>query len=233
MWTDTNGRTLTDYPRPSVAVDVAVLTYSEERLHVLVVPGEDGWALPGTFLHEEELLKDAADRALRTKAHLTGIGFRQLQVFDALGRDMRGWVLSVGHTVALPVGRLPDGAELAEVSGTAVTRPLLYDHALIAERAVEDLRAQYGQTVDPSGLCGTEFTVLELRRLYEAVFGHPLPKDSFRRHVKDCLVETGRTNQDAVGKPAAVMRLKASTPALPPAARAFLVSGGRGVHRED
>lgn len=52
---DSSGRRLTDYPRPSVAVDTAVLTLDERLgLVVLQVRRENrrGWGLPGTFLHE-------------------------------------------------------------------------------------------------------------------------------------------------------------------------------------
>lgn len=49
---DSSGRTLADYPRPSVAVDTAVLTVdAHHRLVVLEVrrPTSTGWVLPGTF----------------------------------------------------------------------------------------------------------------------------------------------------------------------------------------
>ena len=82
---------LTDYPRPSVAVDVAVLTVRSHELHVLVVEHRlGGLALPGSFLHEGETLATAAERALLSKAGLGGVAFRQLHVFDDPERDDRG-----------------------------------------------------------------------------------------------------------------------------------------------
>ena len=68
---DSSGRTLADYPRPSVAVDTAVLTLDEQDgLVVLEVRRTNGagWGLPGTFLHEGETLADAVRRALDVKA---------------------------------------------------------------------------------------------------------------------------------------------------------------------
>src|SRR6476619_7368630 len=97
---DTSGRKLTDYPRPSVAVDTAVLTLEPEvGLVVLEVrrPAGKGWALPGTFIQEREKLADAVDRSLRVKANVRGLHPRQLHVFDDPTRDDRGWVLSVAH----------------------------------------------------------------------------------------------------------------------------------------
>ena len=65
---------LTDYPRPSVAVDVAVLTVRDDILQVVVVDHRPGGpALPGTFLHAGERLSDAAARALHDKATLSDV----------------------------------------------------------------------------------------------------------------------------------------------------------------
>ena len=86
---DAAGKTLTDYPRPSVAVDTAVLTVPDgaDTVHVLLVrragSHEKGaWALPGTFLHDGETLADAVLRSLRDKAGVQGLAPRQLHVFD-------------------------------------------------------------------------------------------------------------------------------------------------------
>src|SRR3954467_12064695 len=105
---DSSGRRLVDYPRPSVAVDTAVLTPDAERgLLVLLVRRDsaqrkDAWALPGTFLHEGETLADAVLRSLDQKAGIRGQAPRQLHVFDDPERDDRSWVLSVAHVVLLP-----------------------------------------------------------------------------------------------------------------------------------
>ena len=107
IFRDSTGRSLADYPRPSVAVDTALLSPDPEQgLVVLLVRRTDGtgWALPGTFLHEGERLADAVKRSLRDKAGVRGLHPHQLHVFDDPNRDDRGWVLSVAH-VAGGAGR--------------------------------------------------------------------------------------------------------------------------------
>src|SRR4051812_7606143 len=110
---DSGGKTLQDYPRPSVAVDTAVLSVvrrdeeSPPLLSVVLVRRPDAldgikWALPGTFLHEGERLVDAVRRSLRDKASLEGLGPKQLHVFDEPKRDPRGRVISVGHMDVIP-----------------------------------------------------------------------------------------------------------------------------------
>ncbi|QCQ90430.1 NUDIX hydrolase [Rhodococcus sp. SGAir0479] len=219
-WRDRAGKSLTDYPRPSVAVDVAVLTVRTGRLHVVVVGRPDGgWALPGTFLRPGERLADAAERALRTKAGLTGTGFHQLAMFDAPDRDDRGWVLSMAHGAALPSEDLPADTQLVRVDGRTVAEPLAFDHAAMVAHAVDDLRERYTRRVDPSGLLQETFTVLELRRLYETVFDRALPKDSFRRLVIDAITPTGRTASVGSGRPAELFRRRGDGDLAPGAAR--------------
>lgn len=197
---------LTDYPRPSIAVDVAVLTVRDDRLQVVVVDHRlGGVALPGTFLHEGELLADAAARALADKAGLQRVPFVQLHVFDRLDRDDRGRVLSVGHSAAVPAGRIPDDARLLPIRAGRATGELLFDHAEIVRLAVAQLRREYATEVDPAGLLGDEFTVLQMRKVYEAVFERPLMKDTFRRLVVPNLDATGEYGTD-FGRPAEIYR---------------------------
>ncbi|QXW00764.1 NUDIX hydrolase [Rhodococcus globerulus] len=208
-WTDSKGKSLGDYTRPSVAVDVAVLTYSGGALQVLVVEHRRGsLALPGTFLHEGELLTDAAERALRTKAGLVDTQFHQLAMFDDPARDERGWVLSMAHTAVVPATDLPTSAILVGVSNGKVDQELAFDHADMVRLAVEDLRSRYAAQVDPAGLLGDSFTVLELRQLYEVVFDRELQKDAFRRYVIEALESTGEMSNPGNGRPAEMFRRK-------------------------
>jgi ADP-ribose pyrophosphatase YjhB (NUDIX family) len=208
---------LTDYPRPSVAVDVAVLTVRDDRLQVVVVDhARGGSALPGTFLHQGEVLADAAARALADKAGLRRVPFTQLHVFDAPGRDDRGWVLSVGHSAVVPAGQLPAESRLMPIERGRAAGDLLFDHAEIVRLAVDRLRRDYATEVDPALLLGERFTVFRLRRLYEAVFERPLMKDTFRRLVVPNLESTGEYGTDS-GRPAEVYRRTGHTRLTPKA----------------
>lgn len=212
---DEAGRSLQDYPRPSVAVDTAVLTVPDETdpsLSVLLVRREGQhrrgqWLLPGTFVHPGETLADAALRALRDKAGVQGLHPRQLHVFDDPRRDDRGWVMSVAHVDVVPAERLQG----ASASG-AVLRPvhqaadLAFDHDEIVQRAVDTIRAEYDEHPDPAHLLPEPFTLLELQRLHEAVLGHSVVKDTFRRNMARHLEPTGDVREGTVGKPAQLWR---------------------------
>lgn len=217
---DSTGATLADYPRPSVAVDTAVLTLvprikpargaPPHRLSVLLVrraagAGGPEWALPGTFLHQGERLVDAVTRSLAEKAGVTGGRPAQLAVFDEPGRDERGWVISVAHLAVIPhavladaVAADPDSVRLAPVSRPG---PMPYDHKAIVTAAVRELRRRYADRPDPEHLLGARFTIRELRDIHEAIAGATLQKDTFRRAMESHLQGTGTLSSGAVGRP--------------------------------
>ncbi len=210
VFRDSSGRSLAEYPRPSVAVDTALLTLdSDLGLVVLQVRRENdrGWGLPGTFLHEGERLADAVDRSLLEKAGVRGLHPRQLHVFDDPGRDERGWVLSVAHVDVVRsdrlVSRFADRTRLV-----SVTRPgrLTFDHDAIIARAVADTQSRYAEAPDPAGLLGEEFTLRELRLTHEAVAGRELQRDGFRRAMEPHLVATGSMTSGTRGRPAEMFR---------------------------
>jgi ADP-ribose pyrophosphatase YjhB (NUDIX family) len=206
------GRALTDYPRPSVAVDTAVLTPDPDLgLAVLQVRRAQGrgWALPGTFLHERETLADAVKRSLADKAGIHGLAPRQLHVFDALGRDDRGWVLSVAHVAVVPAGSLSTRfGEATRLVPVHAPGRLVYDHAEIIALAVDDVRARYVATPDPDRLLGEEFTLRDLRLLHEAIVGEALQRDTFRRAMEPRLAATGERVAVGRGRPAELFRLR-------------------------
>ncbi|WP_228545879.1 NUDIX hydrolase [Microcella flavibacter] len=197
------GRPLTDFPRPSVAVDTAVFAVDSGELCVVLVEGEKGRRrLPGTFLHEGETLADAVTRCLRDKAGISGGGPRQLHVFDAPQRDDRGWVLSVAHAMALR----GEGVPLDRLVPIDRADPLDFDHAHILAVAVERIRADYATVPDPWGLMPDEFTLRELLMLHNAVDPSTPRRDTFRRMMEPLLVETGRLQLGTVGKPSRIFR---------------------------
>jgi 8-oxo-dGTP diphosphatase len=214
---DGAGKTLADYPRPSVAVDAALLTVvpgggclSVLQVHRAAGAGQPaGWGLPGTFLHEGERLLDAVQRCLREKAGVEGTRPRQLHVFDKPDRDDRGWVLSVAHMdVVRPEcldGRIDVQTRIVPADDLGI---LPYDHTEIIQRAVATVRASYELAPDPERLITGPFTILELRLLHEAVVGRTFQRDTFRRLMEPQLTGTGKMTSGTRGRPAELFRHK-------------------------
>jgi len=191
---------LARYPRPSVSVDLAILTVvrqpgSDEpgSLAVFVQePGSEalGRALPGRFLREGQTVAQAVADVLRVKAGLKEVRPvpRLLRVFDDPGRDPRGWTLSLAHSLVLPPGRVETArGNLIKVTSAGELEgkeTLLFDHDLIVTEATAAMRERYEHSPDPDWLLERPFTIAELRSVHESVIGERLLKDTFRRRME-------------------------------------------------
>ena len=196
-----------DFPRPTLAVDTALLTVDTDRRQLLVVEMEreesGKWALPGTFVREREILAAAVERCLRNKLGVQGVRPEQLTVFDDPDRDDRDWVVSVAHVAVVRPGQLqcPASAAAYATRLVPVDRPgeLVWDHPDIVRRAKQHVRSRYAAHPDPYRLLGPRFTLGELQRVHEAVAGQRFLRHTFRRAMEPHLVGTGNL-QDTGGR---------------------------------
>lgn len=204
---------LHNYPRPTVAVDTALLTWDSDR-GLLVVEMQrddiDKWALPGAFLRKGEKLAEAVERCLREKIGVEGVRPRQLHVFDDPDRDDRDWVLSVAHLAVVRPDQLRAfGSGSAETRLAPVDRPgeLAWDHPEIVRLAKNDVRERYETEPDPERLLGNRFTMRELQQVHEAVAGRALGRVKFRRTMEPLLAGTGLIQDTGTrGRPAELYR---------------------------
>ena len=93
---------LSDYPQPSVTVDLVIFTIAEDDLKVLLIrrgqePFKGRWALPGGFVEIDESLERAAARELKEEVGVTNVYLEQLYTFGEPKRDPRGRVISVSY----------------------------------------------------------------------------------------------------------------------------------------
>jgi 8-oxo-dGTP diphosphatase len=138
-----------EFPRPSVTVDIVLVT-REDRPRVLLIrrkqdPFAGAWAIPGGFVDEGETLLAAAERELREETGVKNVELEQLAAFGDPGRDPRGWTVSVvhiGRVSAPPTARAgDDAAEVAWHSLYDPPNPLAFDHAAILALAKMRLAA--------------------------------------------------------------------------------------------
>ena len=90
---------------------------------------------------------------------------------------------------------------------------------------MERARAKLEYTNLATAFLDDEFTIAELRDVYEVVWGHPLDPGNFHRKVTrtDGFVEpTGRRRSVGRGRPAELFRAGAEEALLPPLTRRSL-----------
>jgi 8-oxo-dGTP diphosphatase len=215
-------------------------------------PFQGRWALPGGFVRADEDLGAAAARELVEETGLcvhdpgalspmpsNGAHLEQLATYGDPLRDPRMRVVSVAHLALapdLPAPRAGGDANSArwapveELLGKdgSVEReegpgePLAFDHARILADGVERARSKIEYSSLATAFCPPEFTVGELRRVYEAVWGVALDPRNFHRKVTGTpgfLVPAGGTTTRQGGRPAQLFRAGGATLLNPPMLR--------------
>jgi 8-oxo-dGTP diphosphatase len=197
-----------EFDRPSVTVDVALLTLKGGMLRVLLVkrrdhPERGKWALPGGFVQMGETLDAAAERVLRSKVGLARLFLEQLFTFGDPHRDPRTRVITVAYYAlvdqetlgepqsddSLALGQIEVPWE-GEVGGAVLVRdvqgqqlPLAFDHDQILGMAVKRIRGKLNYTPIGFQLLPESFTLRQLQEVHETILGQATNKDSFRRRM--------------------------------------------------
>lgn len=224
------------FPRPSVTVDVVLLSVREDDILTRLVkrdahPFRSHFALPGGFVGMKETLVTASERVLADKAGIRGVFLEQLYTFDALDRDPRTRVLSVSYYALVDSERFERGA----TDGSAITSkvvvpwrgarggkvqlvgpdekplPIAFDHAEIVGMAIQRIRGKLEYAPIGFELLPRRFTLLDLQNVHEIVLGERLNKDSFRRRMlaSGMLAPTGKLQEGVGHRPAELYRFDA------------------------
>jgi 8-oxo-dGTP diphosphatase len=205
------------YERPSVTVDVVILTVRAGKLEVLLIkrkrwPFEGMWAIPGGFVTPDESLEDAAKRELEEETGVRDVYLEQLYTFGDPGRDPRTRVITVVYYALIRTEQLhiraADDAADAEWFSLYALPPLAFDHRKILDYTVQRLRGKLEYTTIGFQLLGTTFTLSELQDVYEAILNRPLDKRNFRKKIQQTgiLEPTEGTKRIGQHRPARLYR---------------------------
>ncbi|MCL2491026.1 MAG: NUDIX hydrolase [Propionibacteriaceae bacterium] len=221
--------------RLPVAVDIVALTVDGDDLMVLIAkrlvpPYRGQHCLPGGFVLDGENLTQAALRELQEETGLDATGhLEQLCTIGPLGRDPRGPVLSVAYLVLSPFVTPPRaGGDVGSAEWMPANRlpKLAFDHETILSIGIERARAKLEYSGLATAFCDSEFTIAELRRVYEAVWGVTLDARNFNRKVTTTagFLQPVARRQGQPGRPAVLYRMAsgadpASTILNPPVMR--------------
>jgi len=197
------------FPPNAVTADVVLLTIRSGRLAVLLVerdkpPQQGSWALPSGHLDPQESITQTALRELSQKTGLSAepTHLEQLQTYSTPGRDARDQkmrVTSVAYLAFMPdpgTPRAGAGARSARfwaVDDLPEFNPslepgegpvLAFDHSEMILDGLERAAAKLEYTTLATAFVDAEFTISDLRHVYEAVWRSQIDPANFSRKVK-------------------------------------------------
>ena len=234
--TNGDGYNASAFPRFGVTVDLVVLAIREEALQVLLVrrarwPYAGMLALPGGFIKAglDASIDQAAERELLEETGLeirpestarqgASVHVEQLRTYWRPGRDPRPGieVATVVYLAVVPDSCQPvaggDAADAQWINTHDVLTSrvaLAFDHSGIVADAVVRTRSKLEYTDLGTYFLPEEFTIAQLRRIYEIVWDAPVEKRNFHRkvtHSGGLLTPTGQIASRGRGRPAELFR---------------------------
>jgi len=193
------------FEKPSVAVDVVILTIKDKKLYALVTkrgehPFLNQWSLIGGFVAIDESLDDAASRVLKEKGNLKNVFLEQLYTFGETNRDPRMRIISVSYYSLTNIEQLKesDTLKLFEIDvpwqgevGESINlldeegneHALAFDHQEIIGKTVGRIRGKLEYVPIGFELLPKRFTLRQIQEVHETILGKKLNKDAFRRKI--------------------------------------------------
>ncbi|MWV42872.1 NUDIX domain-containing protein [Paenibacillus sp. HJL G12] len=134
------------------------------------------WALPGGFVNPDESAFQSAQRELREETGVDHIHLEHFGVYDAPGRDPRGWIISNAHYAIVPEHQISnreandDASEVELFSiGHVLDLELAFDHAQIIRDAIAVIRQKLLESAVAKEFLPDEFTYSELQAVLMTV----------------------------------------------------------------
>lgn len=197
----------------AVSIDCVVFGFDGEDLKVLLIerssdPYKDYWALPGDLLEPEKDLNSSVNKVLKDLTGLNGLYFEQVETFGETDRHPLGRVITTSYYTLVKVSdyELNPASFAAEAKWFSIDKigQLAFDHNKILNSCIDQLKRSV--RVKPIGfeLIPQQFTITELQKLYEAVYGVELDKRNFRKKIfqMDFLINTGLMQENVSHRPA-------------------------------
>ncbi|MDP9651631.1 NUDIX hydrolase [Paraburkholderia caledonica] len=182
------------FQKPDVSVDVVLLTLIDGALHVAThvranAPEKGKTALIGGYVHvddvNEQNVEDTAYRVLREKAGLRPRYLEQLKTFSGRRRDpTRGFTVAISHVALVPYEELAaERAQVLSFYDVDALPELAFDHKEQVAEAVTRVRNKSSYSTLPCWLLPEKFTLTQLQRTYEQIFGESVSRGTFRTRL--------------------------------------------------
>jgi 8-oxo-dGTP diphosphatase len=192
-----------------ISVDCIIFGFHDNELKVLLVKARYAgkWALPGGFILKKEHMDQAAQRILKQRTGLGEIYLQQFHVFSDPGRSTKkmnrqflenagienenSWMferfITVGYYALVDFTRVTPVPDIVSDAcawfGVYDIPEMILDHRHIFEEALRTLRMRLNFYPVGFNLLSAKFTMPELQKLYETIFGKRLDRRNFQRKI--------------------------------------------------
>jgi 8-oxo-dGTP diphosphatase len=193
-----------EHARHYVSVDCVILGYQNEELKLLLYPrsfepSKGKWSLLGGFVEDNESGEEAAIRILKQTTGLERIFMEQVAAFSAPDRDPEARVISLAYYALI---RIDSNNEKSVKENGAFWVPirklpkLIFDHQRMFEKALFKLQQKAGYSLVGSELLPEMFTLIQFRKLYEAIFQREFDPGNFRKKILSLGILEKMTEKD-------------------------------------
>ena len=179
------------YSKYYVAVDCVMFGYSNQELKVLLYPRsfepyKGLWSLLGAFVKDNESTEDAAKRVLEDTTGMKDIFLDHVGIFSDPGRDSEDRVISMAYYALIRLDQYaPNQERHKKAKWFPITQmpELVFDHGKMVEKALSELQTKAGYSLVGKELLPEMFTLIQLRKLYEAIFQRVFDPGNFRKKI--------------------------------------------------
>lgn len=180
-----------NHPRHYVAVDCVILGYQDDEMKLLLYPrsfepSKGKWSLLGGFVQENESGDEAAARILKQTTGLGHIFLEQVEAFSAPNRDPEARVISLAYYALIRIDLHDEECVRENGAFWVPVRQLpnlIFDHKEMFEKALAKLQQKAVYSLAGLELLPERFTLIQLRKLYEAIFQREFDPGNFRKKI--------------------------------------------------
>ncbi len=180
-------------PKFYVAVDCIIFGFNEGELNLLLLqrnfePALGDWSLMGGFVQDNEGVDEAAKRVLHELTGLSDVYMEQVGTFGEVNRDPGERVISVAYYALLNINESDKklveryNAHWVNINNLP---PLIFDHTEMIDQARNLMRLKASTAPICFKLLPKLFTLTQLQKLYEAIYGDAIDKRNFRKRIAE------------------------------------------------
>lgn len=195
---------------PHLSFDCVIFGFNGTVLKILILEyhATGLFALPGGFIGNNQSLDTAVEQGVKERTGLDDVFLDQFYLFGSLERFkpknmvrilrandndtkenqwMKERFLTVGYYALINYDEvIPVPDRLSDSIGWYAIEdlpPLMMDHRMIVDKALETLRKNIGEKIIGMNLLPQKFTMKQLQSVYEAILGQPLRRTTFQRKM--------------------------------------------------